>query len=342
MKVVEHPSLQRLNTFGVQASAAILLEIESEEDILSLPAFDARRDLVLGGGSNVLFVSDVPGTVLLNRIGGIDVTRQDDQHAWVEVGAGENWHDFVTWSVNHGLSGIENLALIPGQCGAAPIQNIGAYGVELASVLQCVTAWDFHASRWSVLDASDCQFSYRDSLFKSGSAGRYLISSIHLRLNRHFTPQLDYAGLREELQSAHPEKLGPMDVYSAVIRLRRRKLPDPGVEGNAGSFFKNPVVPMDQLDHLLRHWPGIPWWAAAANHAKIPAAWLIDQCGLKGRQHDGAAVSAQHALVLVNRGSASGVAIWQLAKRVQQSVQDRFGILLEPEPLIYLPDAEQT
>ena len=329
------PSLRRLNTFGVQASAGLLLAIESEEDVLSLPAFDPQRDLIVGGGSNILFVTDVPGTVLLNRIKGIGLTRQDEQFAWIDVGAGESWHKLVSWSVENQLSGIENLALIPGNAGAAPIQNIGAYGVELASVLESVTAWDLQTCRWMVLNNAECEFSYRDSVFKSAQAGRHLITSITLRLNKHFSAQLDYAGLQEELSACHGRTIEPADVYSAVIRLRQRKLPDPAVQGNAGSFFKNPKIGLDQLEAMRSRWPGLPSWIINSDCAKISAAWMIDQCRLKGLEHDGAAVSERHALVLLNLANATGKAIWELARRVQETVHDRFGILLEPEPLIY-------
>ncbi len=196
MKVLERPSLKSLNTFGVEASAGLLLTIETEEDLLSLPAFDPHMDFVLGGGSNVLFTSDVPGTVFLNRITGKEIISEHGGYAQLEVGAGENWHQLVRWSLDQGLSGLENLSLIPGLAGAAPIQNIGAYGVELSSVLELVTAWDWQNSTWVTFNRDECRFGYRDSFFKSEDTGRYFITSIRLQLNRQFKPQLDYAGLR--------------------------------------------------------------------------------------------------------------------------------------------------
>ena len=335
MKVKQKPSLQELNTFGVPAKAKLLFEIENEEDVLQLLQFDRSHDFVLGGGSNVLFVNDVPGMVYLNRITGIDVIEEDSEHALIEAGAGEIWHELVTWSLGRGLSGLENMALIPGLAGAAPIQNIGAYGAELSSVLDSVTAWDWQAAKWVVIGNADCSFGYRDSRFKSAEPGRYFITSIRLRLRKHFVAQLSYPGLRGALDAAGISEPSAADVCAAVIRLRREKLPDPALQGNAGSFFKNPVVAADRLEELRTAFPKLPVWPLDDRHAKISAAWMIEQCGLKGLQMDGAAVSERHALVLINLGNATGHAIWQLALHVQREVQQKFGIALEPEPEIY-------
>jgi UDP-N-acetylmuramate dehydrogenase len=336
VKVTEQPSLQTLNTLRVPARAALLLELETEEDVLALPAVDAARDIVLGGGSNILLVTDVPGTVILNRIRGIDVVSRDQGTVLVEIGAGENWHGVVCHALDHGWHGLENLSLIPGLAGAAPIQNIGAYGVELSSVLETVTAWDWQRAAWVVLSPEDCRLGYRDSLFKSVAPDRYLITSIRLRLALEFKPQLDYAGLTECLQSAGVTGIpDAREVSEAVIRLRRQKLPDPAVTANAGSFFKNPVVSLDRLACLRERDPALPAWKLPENEAKIPAAWLIERCGLKGLREGGAGVSDRHALVLVNHGSATGAELYSLAERVMNRVEERFGIRLEPEPRIY-------
>jgi UDP-N-acetylmuramate dehydrogenase len=332
MKVVERPSLKGMNSFGVEASAGLLIEIESEEDVLSLPAFNPTRDLVLGGGSNVVFASDVPGTVFHNHILGRTIIEDSAEHAVLEIGAGENWHQLVRWSLERGLSGLENLSLIPGQAGAAPIQNIGAYGVELSSVLRGVTAWDWQRSAWVCFESADCQLGYRDSLFKSAAADRYLLTSLQLRLNRVFRPQLDYAGLSDTLSGMGVEHPSARDVSDAVIRLRRRKLPDPAVTGNAGSFFKNPELDPEQAHALAAAHPGLPIWPTDDGRSKLSAAWMIENCGLKGLREGDAAVSEQHALVLVNLGSASGKNIVTLARRIQSIVADRFGLMLEPEP----------
>ena len=333
MHLIQPADLSGLNTFAVAASAGGLFVIESEEDVLALPPVEPDRDLVLSGGSNILFVSDVPGSVYLNRIRGLAVVDVTPDHFLVEVGAGENWHQLVTTAVERGWHGLENLALIPGLAGAAPIQNIGAYGVELASVLESVTAWDWHSARWTSLTTEQCRLAYRDSLFRSGQPGRYLITSIRLRLARRFTPYLDYSGLRDRVsaRSAGPTAAA---VCAAVIQLRREKLPDPSVQGNAGSFFKNPVIDPARLDDLLAQGPQLAHWQTPGG-VKVSAASLIEHCGLKGLRHDGAAVSGQHALVLVNEGCATGASIWRLACQVRQRVEDRFGVRLEPEPRIY-------
>jgi UDP-N-acetylmuramate dehydrogenase len=334
MKVTEHPSLRTFNTFGVVASAGLLIALENEEELLPLPAFDPDRDLILGGGSNVLFVSDVPGTVFHNRISGRDIVKTDDDHAWIEAGAGENWHALVRWTLENGLSGLENLSLIPGLAGAAPIQNIGAYGVELAAVLQSVTAWDLSRSTWVIFSQQECQLAYRDSRFKSGEAGRFLITSIRLRLDRRFRPQLEYTGLGQELSRAGIKNPSAIEVSDAVIRLRLRKLPDPSTSGNAGSFFKNPVVGRDQGQNLLERFAELPGWVHDEETIKLSAAWMIEHCGMKGFSTGQAGVSRRHALVIVNHGSASGEEILQLARNVQSTVNNEFGVMLEIEPRI--------
>lgn len=332
MKVFERPSLRAVNSFGVDASAQLLIVIEGEEDLLSLPPFDPAQDLVLGGGSNVVFVTDVPGTVFHNRILGRAITETAGEYALVEAGAGENWHHLVRWSLDQDLSGLENLSLIPGQAGAAPIQNIGAYGVDLSSVLQGVTAWDWQRGTWTHFEAAECRLGYRDSLFKHEGLDRYLITSIQLRLDRVFRPRLDYAGLREELAPSSGGKVSANDVSDAVIRLRGRKLPDPAVNGNVGSFFKNPHLGLKQAEALVAKHPGLPVWPGAHGHAKLSAAWMIEYCGLKGVRVGDAAVSNQHALVLVNLGAATGSDIVTVARRVQSTVAEEFGIVLETEP----------
>lgn len=329
MKVTPNPSLEGLNTLRLAASAHSLVEIENEEDVVLLPCFEPDRDLVLGGGSNVVFLSDVPGTVYLNRLPGIDVVEENEGRVIVEAGAGVGWHELVMWSVGRGLGGIENLALIPGSVGAAPIQNIGAYGVELESVLETVTAWDWLTCSWTTLSREDCRFGYRDSLFRTENPNRYLITSLRLSLSRRFDPILDYAGLGDELGDEAPT---PRSVAEAVIRLRRRKLPDPGLVGNVGSFFKNPVVEKAVGEELLSRHAGMPSWPVENGKTKLSAGWMIEACGLKGVKQGGARVSEQHALVLVNEGGASGHDVSALSVQVRKAVFENFGIHLEPEP----------
>ncbi len=331
MKVYERPSLKALNTFGLDATATLRIDIESEEDLLALPHFEPATDLVLGGGSNVVLASDVPGTVFVNKVRGIALLDEQQGQVDIEVGAGENWNNLVQWSLDQGLSGLENLTLIPGSVGAAPMQNIGAYGVELSSVVQTVTTWDWRKQAWRVFDYEACQFDYRDSVFKSVEPGRYLVTSVRFRLNRRFTPQIGYAGLSQALEG---QELTARAVSQAVARIRMSKLPDPAKTGNAGSFFKNPRVEASRGEALLEQFPGLPAWKAPSSTTKLSAAWMIDHCGLKGMQAGGAMVSSQHALVLVNSGGATGADVLRLASQVQDSVEDRFGIRLEPEPNI--------
>jgi UDP-N-acetylmuramate dehydrogenase len=332
MKVRQNPELKGLNTFGLDAKAQLLFEIESEEDILSLPAFDPSRDFLLGGGSNVVFLSDIPGNVYLNRIHGIAITNDENGRVLVEAGAGESWDGLVRWTIDQGLCGLENLALIPGCVGAAPVQNIGAYGVELASVTENVTAWDWRRVQWVQISRQECRFGYRDSRFKSADPDRFLITSVRLALKREFEPHLEYAGLREELHDLTTNTLSAADVSAAVTRLRQRKLPDPALQGNAGSFFKNPEIESQQAAPLLEKHPSLPAWPQARGTVRLSAAWMIEACGMKGKRLGGAAVSERHALVLLNRGTATGADVAGLARQIRDAVMEKFEIELEPEP----------
>ena len=336
MKRIPDASLKQLNSFSVEARAGQLLILESEEDLQTFTSehrFDVKRDLILGGGSNVLFAGDVEGSVILNRITGKRIIEDSNDEVLVEASAGENWHQLVLWCLDQGLSGVENLSLIPGLAGAAPMQNIGAYGVELADVLDCVQTIDIKSGQACEFTRQDCDLSYRNSRFKSADAGKYLITAIRLRLRRRFNPNLAYKGLREELLSMDIDVPTAKQVSEAVIRIRQRKLPDPKVVGNAGSFFKNPVVSQATADLLVKEFTDLPVYSAG-NGSKLSAAWMIEHCGWKGRSMGRAAVSDQHALVLINKGDATGEEILTLADAIQASVQNRFGIELQPEPLI--------
>ena len=340
LKIEEGASLRALNSFGVQARAARLATLASLSDLDA--ALDllgtAQRSLVLGGGSNLLLAGDFDGTVLRVALPGRRLVESTEP-AVVEAAAGENWHDFVCWTLEQGLSGLENLSLIPGTVGASPIQNIGAYGVEMRERFESLEAVDRHTGRRHRLTANDCRFGYRDSLFKHPDGARWLILSVRFRLSRCFVPRLDYGELGSEVAArlaaagragAAPEA---RDVADTVIAIRRRKLPDPARLGNAGSFFRNPVVDLATAEALARHWPALPRHPADGA-VKLSAAWLIDQCGWKGYRDGDAGVHAQHALVLVNHGRASGQQLLALAARIQASVLERFGVALEPEPTI--------
>jgi len=336
MKRIFNASLKHLNSFSIEARAGQLLELESNDDLQTFFAeyrFDATRDLILGGGSNILFARDIEGTVILNRVRGIKIIEDSNDEVLVEACAGENWHQLVSWCLDQGLSGVENLSLIPGLAGAAPMQNIGAYGVELAEILDSVQTLDLNSGQAREFKKQDCQLAYRNSRFKSVDAGKYLITGIRLRLQRNFVPQLAYKGLAQELSLMGIDTPNAKQVSEAVIRIRLRKLPDPKINGNAGSFFKNPVVSPATADLLEKEFAGLPVYPAGFD-AKLSAAWLIEHCGWKGRSMGGAAVSEQHALVLINKDNATGGEILTLAHAIQASVQDRFGIELQPEPLI--------
>jgi len=337
MKRSLNASLKYLNSFAVEARAGQLIELETTADLHTLASdfsFDPTSDLVLGGGSNILFAGDVDGTVVLNRVVGKRIIDRSDDTVLVEACGGENWHKLVTWSLERGLSGLENLSLIPGLAGAAPIQNIGAYGVELSDVLDSVCVLDLANGGEYKFDSGECQLGYRDSRFKTSDIGRYLITHIRLRLRREFEAKLDYPDLRSELDSTGLHNPTAKQVSEAVIRLRRQKLPDPSITGNTGSFFKNPTVVSELARSMSKEYPGLPVYPALAGLTKLSAAWLIEHCGWKGRSLGGAAVSEQHALVLVNQHNATGIELLELATAIKESVQHRFGVALELEPRV--------
>ena len=329
-------SLLGMNSFGVPARAAGLARLRDLDALPALlddPEWRDRPLLVLGGGSNVLFTRDFDGLVLRIDAARIAHSRWEGDDAVVRAEAGRDWHDFVRWTLDAGYAGLENLSLIPGTVGAAPIQNIGAYGVELESCIDAVEAWDRPARTFVALDRAACGFAYRDSVFKR-EPGRWIVTAVRFRFPAAWTPVLRYPGVREELAAQGVAPPTPQAVSDAICAIRRRKLPDPAVLGNAGSFFKNPIVPAAQAQALADAHPGMPAWPAGDGHSKLSAAWLIEQAGLKGVREGDAGVSAQHALVLVNHGGASGAELFALARRVQDTVAARFGVVLEPEPLI--------
>ena len=326
--------LRALNTFGVPARAPWLLQVNAPHTLAEALALEQLRGLPLlplGGGSNLLFAGDAPGTVLVVGSDRIDLLDAAGAQVRVRAEAGAQWHRLVMWSVEQGLSGLENLALIPGSVGAAPIQNIGAYGVEAGERIVAVDAWDRVAGAPVRLDREACAFGYRDSAFKR-QPERWIITAVEFELSRGVRPQLDYAGLADELQAMGVAAPGPREIAAAVTRIRQRKLPDPARVGNAGSFFKNPLVPEAQADALRAAHPALPVFPAGEGARKLSAAWLIDACGWKGAREGDAGVSAAHALVLVNHGNATGLQLLDLARRIAASVQARFGVVLEPEP----------
>ncbi|HET6546565.1 MAG TPA: UDP-N-acetylmuramate dehydrogenase [Rhodanobacteraceae bacterium] len=334
--ILENAALDGRNTFRVAARAHRLIDVRRSGALPALfdcAAVKSAPLLVLGSGSNILFTRDWPGVVLAMSTRGIQVAEDLGDRALVRVAAGENWADFVRWSLDQGFVGLENLALIPGTVGAAPIQNIGAYGVELREFVHAVHAFDRVAAAMVRLTGAECAFTYRDSLFKR-EPGRHVISEVELTLPRRRALRLDYVGVREELAAMGVIEPTAPAVAEAIVRLRTRKLPNPALVGNAGSFFKNPLVDVARLRTLRAEYPALPHWPADAGRAKLSAAWLIETCGFKGLQEGDAAVSDQHALVLVNRGAATGAQILALSERIRAGVRARFAVEIEPEPVI--------
>lgn len=341
--------LRPYNSFHVPAWAERFIIIDSETALEQYWKQSGAPELILGGGSNLLLVKQQLGTVWLNRLLGREIVPIQGDHIRIRLGAGEKWDQAVAWSLAQGAYGLENLSLIPGSCGAAPIQNIGAYGVEIASFISRVNVFDFSTGRATSLTRKECDFAYRHSLFRSNEGRRYFITSIELdlpRLPANGQPEmhLDYPGLRETLRQLGADLAGvtPTQVRAAIIQLRRSKLPDPEQLGNAGSFFKNPIISPEQWLSLCARIPEAPHWPQADGRIKLSAAWLIQSCGLKGYRVGDAAVHAQHALVLVNHGNATGHELWNLAQTIQAQVFQRYAISLEAEPLIILGSTDQN
>ena len=335
MKILENVSLQPFNTFGVAASSRYFAELHQPDDVLALIDWQQQYEepvLVIGGGSNLLFTADYSGLLARSLLKGKTLLFADDDASYIRAGAGEIWHDFVRWTIQQGCAGLENLSLIPGTVGAAPVQNIGAYGVELVDFFHSLEAIDMQTGNICEFDAARCQFAYRDSFFKSVEPGRYFITSVTFRLPHKPEWRLSYAGLKDKLGDVQPSARLISDI---IVDIRRSKLPDPAVLGNAGSFFKNPVLPKEhwlKLKESFAELPGYP--QQNCDNIKTSAAWLIDECGLKGLRVGAAGVSEKHALVLVNYGGASGADIWMVAETIIDAVFDKFSIMLEPEPKI--------
>ncbi|MFT3802992.1 MAG: UDP-N-acetylmuramate dehydrogenase [Burkholderiaceae bacterium] len=336
--IVDDAPLRALNTFGIDARARRLVTLT---DVRTLPAaLEACGPdgpaLVLGGGSNLLLTRDVDAAVLRIASRGRAVVEQAGDDVIVEAAAGEPWHPFVQWTLAHGLFGLENLSLIPGLVGASPIQNIGAYGVEMADRMQSLQAIHLRTGLTRRFDARDCRFGYRDSVFKHDDGVQWLIASVRFALSRRADPRPGYGDIGAELQARGIAAAAatPQQIAEAVCAIRRRKLPDPARIGNAGSFFKNPVLPRAQADALRRAHPAMPIYPAGDERCKIAAAWLIEHCGWKGFREGDAGVHPQHALVLVNYGRARGDELLALARRIQDSVRQRFGVAIEPEPRV--------
>ena len=336
MELIREASLKPFITFGVEAGCDHLYRVEDFEE-LKLAVQFLERPLILGGGSNVLPIGDIHRNILRIELSGIEVLEDGDQPL-IWIAAGENWHDFVLWSLRQELGGIENLSLIPGTMGAAPMQNIGAYGVELESVFHSLQAIEVGTGKLRTFSKEDCKFGYRDSIFKHEVKDQYVITGVLLRLNKQHHVNTSYGALQSIMSEWGIEHPTIHDVSRAVIQIRRSKLPDPAEIGNAGSFFKNPIVPLEFFEALKQSFPEIPSYSSGRDLVKIPAGWLIEQAGWKGKSIGNAGCYEKQALVLINRGSATGAEIWHLAEEIIASVQEKYQVRLQPEVNIWRYD----
>ncbi|HEU4458755.1 MAG TPA: UDP-N-acetylmuramate dehydrogenase [Methylibium sp.] len=338
MRLETRVSLRPYNSFGLPAIAERLVRVRSEAQlraVLADPALARWPRKLLGGGSNLVLTRDLDALVLKIEIAGRRLVRRDERLAIVEAGAGENWHGFVAWTMAQGLPGLENLALIPGSVGASPVQNIGAYGVELKDRFDSLDAIDLETGQMRVFGKSDCRFGYRDSVFKHAWAGRLAITRVRFALPQPPVAEVGYLDLQRRIAETGISHPSPQLVFDWICAIRRAKLPDPSVIGNAGSFFKNPVVTPEQCRDIIARDPSVVHYPMPDGSFKLAAGWLIEACGWKGKTVGQAGVYDKQALVLVNRGQAIGGEIVTLAKAIQESVYGRFGIRLEPEPVVW-------
>lgn len=337
MIVQENVSLKPYNTFHIDARAKLFAEINSVDvlrQILKHPQYAQMPKLILGGGSNLLFTQDFDGLVLKINILGIEVIREDEENTWIKAGAGVNWHELVMHCITLGYGGIENLSLIPGTVGAAPMQNIGAYGVEIKDTFDSLEALHIQTGEMRIFHNQECQFGYRESIFKTSLKGQYIITSVMLKLSKYPVVNISYGAIEEtlaQMQSGNNKAPGIKEVSEAVINIRQSKLPDPKVIGNAGSFFKNPVISFCQYEQLKQEYEKIPAYELPDHTVKIPAGWLIEKAGWKGKRVGPVGVHDKQALVLVNYGGGNGENIKALALQIQDSVHEKFGIELIPE-----------
>ncbi|MCK0161894.1 UDP-N-acetylmuramate dehydrogenase [Allomuricauda sp. F6463D] len=333
MNIQENISLKSYNTFGIDVKARFFVEITGLvqlQKVLELKAYPKK--IIISGGSNMLLTTDVDALVIHINLKGITLVDQDEDTAEIKVMAGENWHELVMWSLEQGYGGLENLSLIPGNVGTTPIQNIGAYGVELKDVFVSCAAMDIKTGELEGFDKEACKFGYRDSIFKNEAKDKYIITSVNLKLTKkEHALHTGYGSIENELKDkgiVHPTL---KDVSDAVIAIRKSKLPDPREIGNSGSFFKNPIISKKTFDKFIRRHPDAPFYEIDENKYKIPAGWLIEQCGFKGKRYGDAGIHQKQALVLVNYGNATGKEILELAKKIQDVVNKTYKIKIEPE-----------
>ncbi len=334
MKVLQNISLREFNTFGLNIYSSYFTSINDVKDLEALlhnKEFAGKKYMILGGGSNVLFIHDFEGLILRNELRGIHIINEDENYVWVKAASGELWQELVLWSIDRNLGGIENLSLIPGSVGAGPMQNIGAYGVELKDVFYELEAMNLTTFEMKTFNKVDCKFGYRESVFKHELKDQYFISSVTFQLNKNPILNISYGAISQELSKMNVENPTVKDVSDAVIHIRKSKLPDPKILGNSGSFFKNPEINMEQYNSLKESFPAIVGYPIAHNKIKLAAGWLIEQCGWKGKRIGETGSHKDQSLVLVNYGFATGREIYTLALQIKQSVFEKFGVVIEPE-----------
>lgn len=334
IQIQENIPLKQYNTFGIAANARYFVEVASVDElkaVLQNPDFDGVKRLILGGGSNMLLLHDFDGLVIKINIGGIEIIQQDDNHIYIKAGAGVVWHELVMHCVANNYAGIENLSLIPGTVGAAPMQNIGAYGVEIKDVFYELEALNIETLEVEKFDLPTCRFGYRESIFKHEAKGKYVILNVTFRLNKTPNFNTSYGAIKDTLTEMGVAEMSIKAVSDAVIHIRQSKLPNPAEIGNAGSFFKNPEIPKTHFDKLKEQYPNIPSYPIDENTVKVPAGWLIEQAGWKGQRFGEVGVHAKQALVLVNYGGGKGQEIKELSEKIQASIDEKFGIKLNAE-----------
>lgn len=334
MHIENNFPLAAYNTFGIKVSAKYFIKIKSVyafAQLMSSKEYEENEKFILGGGSNILFTKDLKALCIYNFIKGIEIIKEDENHALIKAGSGEQWHDVVMYCIQNNLGGIENLSLIPGYAGAAPIQNIGAYGAELKDVFESLEAIDLLSGELKIFKHDDCRFGYRDSIFKRELKGKMMITSVTLKLSKHPKLNTAYGAIEDELKAMKISSPDIKSISQAVINIRRSKLPNPAEMGNAGSFFKNPEVSNEEYIKLKNNFPEMVAHKTTSDKMKLSAGWLIEQCGWKGKREGNVGMHASQALVLVNYGGASGDELYQFALRVKQMVKYKFGVTIEPE-----------
>lgn len=333
MQIEKNKSLKEYNSFGIDCAAKYFISISSQEELLDALRSEIHSKLfILGGGSNMLLTKDIDALVLHINLKGIEVVNETNHHVFLKVNAGENWHEFVQYCINNNFGGIENLSLIPGNVGTAPIQNIGAYGVELKDVFESCSALHLETLENKEFSNSDCKFGYRNSIFKNEVKGKYIITDVTFKLTKNeHTKSISYGAINNELAEHNIEDPNISDISKAVIAIRESKLPDPKKLGNSGSFFKNPIISLSEFNLFTEQFPEAPFYKISEKSYKIPAGWLIERSGFKGKQFGDAGVHKNQALVLVNYGNATGEEIWNLALKIQSKVKEDFNITIEPE-----------